>query len=165
VSLLPTRDTARGLVLDPDGRLFLIAYEAARELDPTRPGLRRFWFTPGGGLEFGETHIAALARELEEEIGVTGASLGPWIARREVDLTLFRRPTFTRERYFPAWLPSPDVNTDNLARTEDDPVLDARWWDPGALEKTGEMIVPRGIVSLHRRILAGDIPTAPVVLA
>ena len=90
MSVLPTRDTARGLVLDPDGRLFLIAYEAARDVDPARPGLRRFWFTPGGGLEPGETHAAGLSRELAEEIGVLDAAVGAPVARREVDLTLFR---------------------------------------------------------------------------
>jgi 8-oxo-dGTP pyrophosphatase MutT (NUDIX family) len=53
---LPVRDTARALVLDPQDRLLLIQYEAVRDVDPARPGLRAFWFTPGGGLEPGETH-------------------------------------------------------------------------------------------------------------
>ena len=69
---LPVRDIARALVLDPENRLLLIAYEAARDVDPARPGLRQVWVLPGGGVEPGETHDEALKRELEEEIGVDG---------------------------------------------------------------------------------------------
>ena len=164
MSELPLRDTARGLVLDPTGRLFLIAYQASRDIDPARPGLRRFWFTPGGGLEPGETHETALARELMEEIGVSGVTVGPWVARRDIDLTLFRRQTFTRERYFPVRLPTSDVDISALAAGESDPVLDARWWMLEALQSTDEIVVPRGIVALVGRILRGDLPPAPVVL-
>ncbi len=164
MSGLPVRDTARGLVLDPAGRLFLIAYEASRDVDPARPGLRRFWFTPGGGLEPGETHEVALVRELMEEIGVSDAAVGPWVARRDVDLTLFRRQTFTRERYFPVRLPTPDVDTSALAAGESDSVLDIRWWALDALEATGEIVVPGSLIALVRRILAGDLPVRPVVL-
>ena len=80
-------------------------------------------------------------------------------------MTLFRRPTFTRERYFPVRLPSAAVNTADLARTESDPVLDARWWTLDALEATDELVVPRGIIALVRRIQAADFPPMPVVLA
>ncbi|RDI62333.1 NUDIX hydrolase [Microvirga subterranea] len=165
MSGLPPRDTARGLVLDPAGRLLLIAYEASRDVDPARPGLRRFWFTPGGGLEPGETHEAALVRELEEEIGVAGTVPGPWIGRRETDLTLFRRVVFARERYFPVRLPSAAVDTARLAETENDPVLDVRWWSLDALEAADEVVEPRGIIGLARRVLAGELPSLPIVLA
>jgi 8-oxo-dGTP pyrophosphatase MutT (NUDIX family) len=164
VSLLPLRDTARALVLDPQDRLLLIAYEAARDVDQARPGLRRFWFTPGGGLEPGESHEAALARELAEEIGVSGLAIGPWVARREVDLTLFRRPTFTRERYFPVRLASSWFDSAGLAETESDPVLDIRWWAIEDLETTEEVVVPRGLIALAARIIAGNPPPEPVVL-
>jgi hypothetical protein len=107
----------------------------------------------------------ALVRELDEEIGVPDASPGPWVARREVDLTLFRRQAFTRERYFPVRLPTSTVDTTRLALTESDPVLDVRWWTLEALGATDEVVVPRGIIPLARRIVAGDLPDLPVVLA
>lgn len=162
---LPPRDTARAIVFDPDDRLLLIAYEASRDIDPARPGFRRFWFTPGGGIEAGETPEIAVVRELQEEIGVRDAPRGPLVARREVPLTLFRRHCFVRERYFVVRLPSPEIDTGLLAATENDPVLDVRWWKLDELAASGELVDPPGIVSLARRLLAGDIPPAPVRLA
>jgi 8-oxo-dGTP pyrophosphatase MutT (NUDIX family) len=164
MSDLPFRDTARALVFDPADRLLLIAYEASRDVDPARPGLRRFWFTPGGGVEPGETHEVAVVRELGEEIGVANAPRGPWVARREAPITLFRRQCIARERYFLVRLPSDAIDTADLAATENDPILDVRWWPLDELAASGEILEPAGLLPLARRILAGDIPAEPVAL-
>lgn len=162
---LPVRSIARALVFDPRGRLLLIAYEGQRDVDPARPGLRRFWFMPGGGIEPGETPEEALKRELSEEIGVKDAVLGPWVARCEGPFRFFRTPRFAREAYAVVRLPSDAVDTARLAETEDNPVLGVKWWTADELAATTDVVEPRGLAALARRIAAGDLPADPVPLA
>lgn len=161
----PPRDIARGLVLDPADRLFLIGYEAARDVDPARPGERLFWFMPGGGLEPGETHEEALARELEEEIGVSGVVAGAPVAWCEGPFGLFGRKRFGRERYFAVRLPDDRVDTARLAETEDNAILATRWWTLDALAATRDRVEPAGLADLARRIAAGERPDPPVRLS
>lgn len=159
------RHTARVVLLDPDDRVFLICYQAARDIDPARPGFRAFWYTPGGGLEAGETHEQAAARELLEEVGVREAQVGACIARRDSVNTFFQIPSITHECYFPVRLPDATVDTSMLAETERDPILDTRWWTLAELESTTEILVPHQLVTLVRGFLGNALPSGGLTLA
>ena len=70
---LRIREAVRALVVDADQRVLLVRFEF--------PAATR-WALPGGGLEPGERHVDALRRELEEEVGLVGAVIGPQIWHR-----------------------------------------------------------------------------------
>ena len=66
------REAVRALVFDAEGRVLLVQYR--------RPvGDTTWWGTPGGGIDPGESHEAALRRELREEIGLEDYELGPQV--------------------------------------------------------------------------------------
>lgn len=162
---IPFRDIARALVFDPQDRLLLIAYEASRPVNPGVSDARTFWFMPGGGLEPGEDHVSACRRELEEEIGVPEAAIGPQVGCCNGPFHLFRTPRHARERYYVVRLPDAQVDTSRLAETEDNPVLGTRWWSLDALDAAAERIEPAGLAALARRVASGNLPADPVILS
>ncbi len=91
---------ARVLLLDSSGRLLLL-----KGHDPHMPE-RTWWFTPGGGLDPGESPRDAAARELLEE---TGHALQPHVLEGPVwERTAFfdfmSRPYVQHETFFVARL-------------------------------------------------------------
>lgn len=65
-----TRVAAYAACLDDDGRILLA------RLAPGYPGAGR-WTLPGGGLDWGEAPEDGVRREVEEETGLRGGTLGP----------------------------------------------------------------------------------------
>src|SRR3546814_14871286 len=68
----PFIKVAAGLILQPDGQLLL----AQR---PEGKPWAGWWELPGGKIEAGETTLQALARELEEELGIKVTDASPWV--------------------------------------------------------------------------------------
>lgn len=74
-----SRSAARVIITDGDSVLLLA------DTDPGLPGTR-WWVTPGGGIDPGETPLTAAVREIEEETGLVvdaARLLGP-VATRTV---------------------------------------------------------------------------------
>lgn len=67
------RPAVRGLVIDPEQRVLLIRLCFSTGT---------WWVLPGGGIFPGENELDALHRELAEEVGLVGASVGPLIWKR-----------------------------------------------------------------------------------
>ena len=65
------REAARVLLLDGSDRLLLF-----RGCDPADRDRGQWWFTPGGGLDPGETYEQGARREVLEETGLSQFDLG-----------------------------------------------------------------------------------------
>ena len=149
------RQAARAVVLDPADRILLVRFEF-----PTRS----FWATPGGGVEPGETHEHAIVRELEEEAGLVGFELGPWIWTRE-HVFPFESGLWDGqvERYMlvrtHAFDPLPQFTPDELAAEF---VTGVRWWTQAELAASDELFAPRRLPELVAALLLDGPPGEPV---
>ena len=68
-------DVAVGVLIDSGGRFLLSSRPAGKVY-------AGWWEFPGGKLEIGESVVAALARELHEELGITVVDARPWRTTR-----------------------------------------------------------------------------------
>lgn len=144
------REAARVLLLDPDDRVLLVAH---------LPGDgRTVWTAPGGGLDPGESHEQAAARELREEVALDGP-LGPWIWSRTATFRFRDIWIEQHERWFLVRSPTVDVDTMPL---DDLATAGARWWSPEELRTTGEVIAPRALAAHLDVLLAEGPPARPV---
>ncbi|MGW3789820.1 NUDIX domain-containing protein [Micromonospora arida] len=97
MSTVNLRRSARAIVVDEDDRVLLL-----RLAIPDPAGTIVVWITPGGGLEDGETPLAALRRELHEEAGLALDVDPPQVWRQEIVAPRARvRPRWRRERLLP----------------------------------------------------------------
>lgn len=132
----------------------------------TLPDREPWWFAPGGGVEPGESDEVAVARELEEEIGlvVDAASLSAPVWTRD---HLFRWNEVDErhlERFFLIRIGEHVVDISGLDADEAGIVREYRWWTPDELHASSERFSPVQLRQLLVPLLEGRLPAAPLAI-
>ena len=139
------RQAGRAILLDGSGRVLLIHFAMPRGDD-----VYSFWATPGGGLEPGESALAAAKREVQEELGLGLALHGPV----HTAVGIFEYDGVMVENTDTFFLGRCDVTPALQGATDNEraALLAVRWWTPEEIENTGEDVYPRDLAEVARRL-------------
>jgi 8-oxo-dGTP pyrophosphatase MutT (NUDIX family) len=151
------RNAARVLVVDESDRVLLF------RLEHPDTGRSR-WITPGGGLEPGEDHRMAAARELREETGMDASAIGAEIWHRRNVFTWGDAWIDQHERFFLARVDTFTPDLSGFTEEEQTAVLEWRWWTADELASTADGLAPSELAALLRGLLRDGPPPRPVTI-
>ena len=156
------RHSVRAIVLTDDNRVLL-----CRHIIPDPPG-GAVWTAPGGGIESGESPLAALRRELREEVGLAIGANPPHVWHREVvdpryapgydgivnDYFLVRSVPFT---------PRGTMSDEELAAEN---ISELRWWSLQDIVayRGPDLFGPRDLATPLRALVTHGVPVEPISL-
>ena len=160
------RRSARAVILDENDHILLCQFAIPHPAVPA--GARIVWAAPGGGVEPGETLLAALRRELHEEVGLAVDDDPVHVWHQEVvapghaegydgvvnDYFLIRTASFD---------PCGALSGDALAAEN---ISGFRWWrcqDIAGYRGT-DLFSPRDLATPLTALRANGIPDTPVLL-
>ena len=141
------RRAARVLLVDGAGRTLLL-----HGGDPARP-TDRWWITPGGGLDDGESLAEGAARELYEETGlrVDPAELGDPVWHEFTEFSYRTRAYRQEQDFFLLRVDEWRVDTAGMDEDEQQTITEHRWWSAAEIEASDEQIFPLELAGLLRR--------------
>jgi 8-oxo-dGTP pyrophosphatase MutT (NUDIX family) len=142
------RVAARVLLINDEDRVLMF-----RGFDPAVPGLR-YWFTPGGGVNPGESFAEAAVRELAEETGwvvppsILGEPVYSDVASFSFDGMSYRQ----EQRFFLVRAERFEISTAGFDDYEAESIDIHHWWSVAELERTVEAYYPADLVAILKRL-------------
>lgn len=141
---LPVRVAARLLLRDPDGRVLLFPYRP-----PELGGRIAYWFTPGGGVEGGESLACAACRECLEETGLALGDPGEPLARRQFAMRLpDGREVWADEHYFHVRVGRIALRQDGWSEQERASMGAGCWFDAAQLASPPQPVFPEHLPAM-----------------
>jgi 8-oxo-dGTP pyrophosphatase MutT (NUDIX family) len=134
--------------------------------DPVDRAKLPWWELPGGGVDAREDTAAAVARELHEEAGLSGARIGPVVWTQHAQFTFAGYRFDQHEQIHVAWHDAHHTEL-TYAPTRHE-ALEAlafkglRWWHPDELHASAEPTVPLRLREFLPALLDGTLPDVPV---
>lgn len=162
VSTLKVRRAVRAIILTEDDHVLL-----CRHTVPDPPG-RAVWAAPGGRIESGERPLAALRRELQEEVGLALDHDPPHVWHRDVVAPDYL-PGYDRavSDYFlvrtAAFMPRGTMSDDELAAEN---ISELRWWMvPDIADYRGPDLFGPGDLAIQlAALITHGVPATPITL-
>ena len=121
---------------------------------------RTAWYSPGGRLEANESFVDAVKRELEEELGLADAPIGPHVwtrhsTRRQGEVLVPALAHFFLVRV-------PHFEPDLSAIGPSEQGVTHRWWAVADLTASSDMMLPPRLAELTRDLITNGVPVAPI---
>jgi 8-oxo-dGTP pyrophosphatase MutT (NUDIX family) len=149
------RTVVRLVVFDSAGHVLLL-----HTRDPTYPEVGEWWELPGGGIESGESYVAAAIRELLEETGIvaTEAQVGAPNWRRQATFRYRGERRLQTETVVTVHLSTETPSIDGALRVgfEDEDYFDHRWWRADEIAESVERFYPGRLPEFLLPLLDGE---------
>ena len=142
------RRAARVILVDQHDRVLLF-----RGQDPGNPDAVPFWFTPGGGLDAGETVEQGARREVREETGLEMGELGEVVFERVAEFEFDGEQYRQAEQFFLVRVDAFDVVRDGWTDIEHRFMSEHRWWSIDELRGTTDTVHPVQLTDLIARLV------------
>jgi 8-oxo-dGTP pyrophosphatase MutT (NUDIX family) len=146
-----TRTAARAILIDDQERVLLIW-----GCDPAKPHEGSWWYTPGGGVEPGETFAEALRRELHEEIGLDVDHVGEVIFETTGRFEYDGRQFHQRNLFFDVRVAEFEADLSALSAEEREGILSVHWLTLDEMRSTPHFIYPPSLTDIVASLLASD---------
>ncbi len=148
------RRTVKLLLVDPDDRVLLI-----QGRDPADGA--HHWYPVGGGIDPGESHHEAAAREAWEETGVELRTPGETVWTRETRYTFAGASYDVHETWLRYRVAPFDPVPAQLSELEEQSVVGFRWWTADELRSTEASVFPAVLGERFAQLLVEGCPDSP----